>query len=60
MIYNPPETALLRSARRTGLACTNGFSMLIFQGVRSLGIWSRADVPAEAMFRGARAGLTRS
>ncbi|MEZ5277756.1 MAG: shikimate dehydrogenase [Opitutaceae bacterium] len=60
MIYNPPETALLRSARRAGLACANGFSMLIFQGVRSLGIWSKAEVPVDAMFRGARAGLTPS
>jgi shikimate 5-dehydrogenase len=34
--------------------------MLIFQGVRSLEIWSQAAVPAGAMFRGARAGLTRS
>lgn len=60
MIYNPPETALLKSARAAGLAHANGFSMLIFQGVRSLEIWSQAAVPAGAMFRGARAGLARS
>lgn len=57
MIYNPPQTPLLKSARAKGLGCTNGLSMLIYQGVRSLEIWSEANVPVEAMFRGAREGL---
>ena len=57
MIYNPPESALLGSARLRGLEFANGFSMLIYQGLRSLEIWSEASVPVEAMFRGARQGL---
>ena len=57
MIYNPPRTPLLQSARARGLACTNGLSMLIYQGVRSLEIWSESTVPVEAMFRGAREGM---
>lgn len=57
MIYNPPESALLGSARSIGLEFANGFSMLIYQGMRSLEIWSEADVPVEAMFRGARQGI---
>lgn len=57
MIYNPPQTPLLRSARARGLDCTNGLSMLIYQGVRSLEIWSGSAVPVNAMFRGAREGL---
>lgn len=57
MIYNPPQTPLLRSARARGLECTNGLSMLIYQGVRSLEIWSESPVPVDAMFRGAREGL---
>lgn len=58
MIYNPPETALLGSARSRGFAFANGFSMLIHQGARSLEIWSDARVPVKAMFRGARQGMS--
>jgi shikimate dehydrogenase len=47
MIYNPPESALLRSARSRGFVFANGFSMLIYQ----------ARVPVKAMFRGARQGM---
>jgi shikimate dehydrogenase len=57
MIYNPPETALLGSARSRGFAFANGFSMLIYQGARSLEIWSGEKIPVEAMFRGAREGM---
>jgi len=60
MIYNPPATALLQSARKKGLSCSNGLSMLIYQGVRSLEIWSESTVPVDAMFRGARKGLAHS
>ena len=57
MIYNPAETALLGSARSRGFAFANGFSMLIYQGARSLEIWSGEQVPIEAMYRGAREGM---
>lgn len=57
MIYNPPETALLGSARSRGFAFANGFSMLVYQGARSLEIWSDTCVPVKAMFRGARQGM---
>ncbi len=49
MIYNPPETALMASARQTGIPVANGLSMLVHQGVRALEIWSEANVPAKAM-----------
>lgn len=57
MIYNPAETALLGSARSRGFAFANGFSMLVYQGARSLEIWSDTRVPVKAMFRGARQGM---
>lgn len=49
MIYNPPETKLLASARTAGIPTANGLSMLIHQGVRALEIWSETEVPVDAM-----------
>jgi len=40
MIYNPPETPLLRCAREVGLPHANGLSMLVHQGAKALEIWS--------------------
>jgi shikimate dehydrogenase len=45
MIYNPPQTALLRSAAALGLPQANGLAMLVHQGAKSLELWSGA--PAE-------------
>jgi shikimate dehydrogenase len=60
MIYNPPQTPLLRAADRLGLPHANGLSMLVHQGAKSLELWS--DVPAArtapTMFAAARAALT--
>jgi shikimate dehydrogenase len=44
MIYNPPQTALLREAVALGIPAANGLSMLVHQGAKSLEIWS--GVPA--------------
>lgn len=49
MIYNPPVTALLRQAAELGLPHANGLGMLVFQGARSLALWTGRDVPVEAM-----------
>jgi shikimate dehydrogenase len=49
MIYNPPQTALLREAAALGLPHANGLSMLVHQGARALEIWTGARVPAGAM-----------
>ena len=40
MIYNPPQTALLRAAAAAGIAHANGLSMLVHQGAKALEIWS--------------------
>ena len=44
MIYNPPRTALLRTAEALGLPAANGLAMLVHQGAKALEIWS--GVPA--------------
>ncbi|HVU24963.1 MAG TPA: shikimate dehydrogenase, partial [Opitutus sp.] len=59
MIYNPPQTALLRAAAALGIPHANGLSMLVHQGAKSLEIWSgipAADT-APAMHAAARAAL---
>jgi shikimate dehydrogenase len=44
MIYNPPQTALLRAAADRGLPHANGLAMLVHQGAKSLEHWS--GIPA--------------
>ena len=59
MIYNPPQTPLLRQAAALGLPQANGLAMLVHQGAKSLEYWS--GVPAErtapVMMRAARAAI---
>ena len=59
MIYNPPQTALLRAAAALGIPFANGLSMLVHQGAKSLEIWSGipAAQTAPAMHSAARAAL---
>ena len=59
MIYNPPQTPLLRAAATLGVPHANGLAMLVHQGAKSLEIWS--DLPtastAPTMAAAARAAL---
>lgn len=59
MIYNPPQTPLLRAAAALGLPHANGLAMLVHQGAKSLEIWSGAPAArtAPTMLRAARAAL---
>jgi shikimate dehydrogenase len=57
MIYNPPETPLLKEARSMGMQSENGLSMLVYQAVRSLEIWTKEKVSAETMFSATRLAL---
>jgi len=57
MVYNPPQTSLLREAKKRGMAAANGLSMLVWQGVRSLEIWTGREVPAGEMSAAASAAL---
>lgn len=59
MIYNPPQTPLLRQATALGVPNANGLSMLVHQGAKALEIWSGipASQTALAMNRPARAAF---
>lgn len=59
MIYNPPQTPLLRAAALLGLPHANGLSMLVHQGAKALELWSGvpAGSTAAVMSAAARAAL---
>ncbi|WP_414663439.1 shikimate dehydrogenase [Horticoccus sp. 23ND18S-11] len=59
MIYNPPQTPLLRQATALGVPNANGLSMLVHQGAKALEIWSGipASQTAPAMNQAARAAF---
>lgn len=57
MIYNPPQTELLRTAAGHGCPVANGLSMLVHQGAKSLALWTGAAVPVATMRHAARIAL---
>lgn len=59
MIYNPPQTPLLRAAAALRIPPANGLGMLVHQGAKALEIWSGvpAAQTAPTMAAAARAAL---
>lgn len=57
MIYNPPDTLLLRNAVARGLRAANGLSMLVHQGARALELWTGASINTSVMHSACRAAL---
>ena len=57
LIYNPPETPLLRAARDRGARTLNGLPMLVYQGAASFERWTGRKAPVELMRRKAREAL---
>lgn len=55
MVYNPPETALIRAARARGLRAIGGLAMLLYQGAEAFTLWTGRPAPLDAM----RAALER-
>lgn len=49
LIYNPPETPLLKAAKSAGVKFMNGLGMLIHQGALSFEIWTGLPAPVEIM-----------
>ncbi len=52
LVYNPPETVLLRDARRVGAHVIGGLDMLVLQAVESIRLWTGETPPIDIM-RGA-------
>ena len=57
LVYNPPETPLLREAARSGAATLGGLPMLVYQGAASFEFWTGKPAPVEVMLKAAKAAL---
>ena len=44
VIYNPPQTPLLKAAQQKGAQTANGLGMLYFQGVLAFKHWAGMDI----------------
>src|SRR5512143_2209528 len=49
LVYNPPETGMLRAAKDRGARSLSGIGMLLFQGVIAFEIWTGAQAPIAVM-----------
>ena len=58
LVYNPPETPLLRDAVNAGAAALGGLPMLVYQGAASFELWTGKKAPVEIMLRAAVEALT--
>ncbi|MGH2521145.1 MAG: shikimate dehydrogenase [Anaerolineales bacterium] len=53
LIYNPPETLLVRQARSAGLRATTGLGMLVEQGALAFELWTGKAPPRTVMWQAA-------
>lgn len=49
LVYNPPETVLMRQARAAGLPVLNGLGMLVEQAAMAFERWTGTPAPRQAM-----------
>ena len=49
LVYNPPETAFLRTAKSRGAKRLAGLGMLLYQGVIAFEIWTGKRAPVQTM-----------
>jgi shikimate dehydrogenase len=50
LVYNPPETALVRAARSAGLPTRTGLGMLVEQAALGFERWTGLTAPRQAMW----------
>lgn len=59
LVYNPPESRLLKAAKAKGCRISNGLGMLLYQGARSFEIWLGISAPLEAMRKALYEGVKK-
>jgi len=57
LVYNPPETPLLRSARNARVPGTSGLEMLLHQAAKAFELWTGKAADLRAMERAAMEAL---
>jgi len=60
LIYDPPETALMAGAQKSGALVLGGLPMLVYQGAASFELWTGKQAPLVVMFEAARAAVETS
>jgi len=60
LVYNPPETALMRRAAQAGLAVTNGIGMLVEQAALAFERWTGLEAPRKTMWQAVREFISNS
>jgi len=58
LVYNPPETPLLKMAQKAGARALGGLPMLVYQGAASFSLWTGREAPVDIMFSAARKALS--
>lgn len=54
LVYNPPITPLMETARAAGARTLNGLPMLVYQGARGFRLWTGLEPPVDVMMAAAR------
>jgi shikimate dehydrogenase len=49
VVFNPPDTRLIRAARQRGLPVLDGLAMLVYQGVIGFELWTGQKAPETVM-----------
>lgn len=57
IIYNPPETSLMKMAEIMKIPVMNGIGMLLYQGVEAFEIWTGKAAPIEVMRKSLKKSL---
>lgn len=57
IVYNPPETPLLREARKAGARTLGGLAMLVYLGAEAFEIWTGMPAPVDVMMAAAQRAL---
>ncbi len=57
MVYNPPDTPLLKEARKAGAETLGGLWMLIYQGAAAFELWTDEEAPVRVMASAAERAL---
>jgi len=59
LIYNPAQTKLLETAKQKGAIISNGLGMLLYQGARSLELWTGEKAPIAVMREALNEGVAK-
>ncbi len=57
VVFNPPETPLVKAAKARGLPVLDGLSMLVYQGVIGFELWTGLRAPEAVMKQALREAL---